>query len=81
MTTTTPRTAKAAGAMDIGTPSFRLECMTRFAASLERELADRIERLEEALKGTLYLFEAHAVSKTDLEQIRFARAALAGDKP
>ena len=30
-----------------------------------------------ALKGTLYLFEGHAVTKTDLEQIAFARAAIA----
>lgn len=32
--------------------------------------------LLEALKGTLYLFEAHAVSKTDLEQIAFAQAII-----
>ena len=41
-------------------------------SKLERDNA----RLQEALKGTLYLFEAHAVSRTDLEQIKFARAEL-----
>ena len=40
------------------------------------EAAGRIERLEAALKGTLYLFEGYAVTKTDIEQIRYARAAL-----
>ena len=29
-----------------------------------------------ALKGTLYLFEDRAVTKTDIEQIAFARAAI-----
>ncbi len=29
-----------------------------------------------ALKGTLFLFEGHAVTKTDIEQIAFARAAI-----
>ena len=36
--------------------------------------------LVEALEGTLYLLGAHAVSKTDLEQIAFARAALKAGK-
>lgn len=50
---------------------------------LEMLSASRAEyqRLREALKGTLFLFEGHAASETDLEQIRFARAALQEAQP
>ena len=40
------------------------------------EVAELIEELLGALKGTLYLFEPYAISKSDLEQIKFARAAI-----